>query len=114
MLKPVGVSRGRHRLQPDANATAAPRGALRRLTACTSCCVSSGSASVTVARSVARFTFTHPTPGTMPTAISTPRTHHAQLKPKAGDCCVYCSYGTVPCPPIQERGKGTCCGSSAG
>lgn len=34
MLKPVGVSRGRHRLQPDANATAAPRGALRRLTAC--------------------------------------------------------------------------------
>ena len=34
MLKPVGVSRGRHGLQPDANATAAPRGALRRLTAC--------------------------------------------------------------------------------
>jgi hypothetical protein len=23
------------------------------------------------------------------------------LKPKEGDCCVYCSYGTVPCPPIQ-------------
>ena len=23
------------------------------------------------------------------------------LKPKDGDCCVYCSYGTVPCPPIQ-------------
>ena len=23
------------------------------------------------------------------------------LKPKNGDCCVYCSYGTVPCPPIQ-------------
>ena len=36
MLKPVGVSRGRHGLQPDANATAAPRGALRRLTACRS------------------------------------------------------------------------------
>ena len=34
MLKPVDVSRGRHGLQPDANATAAPRGALRRLTAC--------------------------------------------------------------------------------
>jgi hypothetical protein len=29
------------------------------------------------------------------------------LKPKAGDCCVYCSYGSVPCPPIQETG--TCC-----
>ena len=24
------------------------------------------------------------------------------LKPKAGDCCVFCSYGTVPCPPIQS------------
>ena len=29
------------------------------------------------------------------------------LKPKEGDCCVYCSYGTVPCPPIQENKK--CC-----
>jgi hypothetical protein len=24
------------------------------------------------------------------------------LRPKPGDCCVYCSFGTVPCPPIQE------------
>ncbi|MEZ4685401.1 MAG: GDCCVxC domain-containing (seleno)protein [Bacteroidia bacterium] len=24
------------------------------------------------------------------------------LKPKQGDCCVFCSYGTVQCPPIQE------------
>ena len=24
------------------------------------------------------------------------------LRPKAGDCCVFCSYGDVPCPPIQE------------
>lgn len=23
------------------------------------------------------------------------------IKPMKGDCCVYCSYGTVPCPPIQ-------------
>ncbi len=23
------------------------------------------------------------------------------LKPLKGDCCVYCSYGTIPCPPIQ-------------
>ncbi|AXN34081.1 GDCCVxC domain-containing (seleno)protein [Vibrio coralliilyticus] len=29
------------------------------------------------------------------------------LKPLAGDCCVFCSYGTVPCPPIQISGK--CC-----
>lgn len=24
------------------------------------------------------------------------------LRPHAGDCCVYCSFGTVPCPPIQD------------
>ncbi|MCZ6502074.1 MAG: GDCCVxC domain-containing (seleno)protein [Gammaproteobacteria bacterium] len=23
------------------------------------------------------------------------------LRPKPGDCCVYCSFGDVPCPPIQ-------------
>lgn len=23
------------------------------------------------------------------------------LRPNAGDCCVFCSYGDVPCPPIQ-------------
>nr|WP_043746521.1 MULTISPECIES: GDCCVxC domain-containing (seleno)protein [Rhodospirillales] len=23
------------------------------------------------------------------------------LRPKPGDCCVFCSYGSVPCPPIQ-------------
>ena len=27
---------------------------------------------------------------------------HQLLKPKAGDCCVYCSYGDVKCPPIQQ------------
>ena len=31
----------------------------------------------------------------------------ALLKPKDGDCCVYCSYGDVACPPIQ-KGE-TCC-----
>jgi hypothetical protein len=29
------------------------------------------------------------------------------LKPKTGDCCVFCSYGTVDCPPIQQGEK--CC-----
>lgn len=24
------------------------------------------------------------------------------LKPLKGDCCVYCSYGTVACPSIQQ------------
>jgi hypothetical protein len=23
------------------------------------------------------------------------------LKPLAGDCCVFCSYGTVKCPQVQ-------------
>ena len=23
------------------------------------------------------------------------------LKPKVGDCCVFCSFGTVKCPPVQ-------------
>ena len=30
------------------------------------------------------------------------------LKPKAGDCCVYCSCGSVKCPPIQKTGKCNC------
>lgn len=29
------------------------------------------------------------------------------LKPQSGDCCVYCSYGSVKCPPIQQ-GEGCC------
>ncbi|HCO84890.1 MAG TPA: hypothetical protein DIT95_15365 [Arenibacter sp.] len=24
------------------------------------------------------------------------------LKPRTGDCCVYCSYGSVKCPPVQD------------
>ena len=26
-----------------------------------------------------------------------------ELRPKAGDCCVFCSYGSVPCPPVQAE-----------
>lgn len=25
------------------------------------------------------------------------------LRPHDGNCCVFCSFGTVPCPPIQEQ-----------
>lgn len=35
---------------------------------------------------------------------------HTVLKPLAGACCVYCSYGSGPCPPVQEQGKGACGG----
>lgn len=24
------------------------------------------------------------------------------LRPWPGDCCIHCSYGSVPCPPIQR------------
>jgi hypothetical protein len=26
------------------------------------------------------------------------------LRPKAGDCCVFCSYGSAKCPPMQASG----------
>jgi len=35
------------------------------------------------------------------------------LRPNEGDCCVYCSFGSVPCPPIQDAratGVEACCG----
>jgi len=25
------------------------------------------------------------------------------LKPKEGDCCVFCSYADTSCPPIQQN-----------
>ncbi|HJP42945.1 MAG TPA: GDCCVxC domain-containing (seleno)protein [Gammaproteobacteria bacterium] len=28
------------------------------------------------------------------------------LKPKQVDCCIFCSYGDVSCPPVQED---SCC-----
>lgn len=40
-----------------------------------------------------------------------------EMRPKKGDCCVFCSYGDVPCPPVQEqRGecrKGSCGGAAS-
>jgi hypothetical protein len=29
------------------------------------------------------------------------------VRPKPGDCCVFCSYGTVPCPPRQIEPDGS-------
>ena len=34
---------------------------------------------------------------------------HTLLRPASGDCCVFCSYGDVPCPPVQLAGRGSCC-----
>jgi hypothetical protein len=27
----------------------------------------------------------------------------AVLRPNPGDCCVFCSYGSVKCPPMQTQ-----------
>jgi hypothetical protein len=27
----------------------------------------------------------------------------ALLRPKFGDCCVFCSFGSVKCPPVQAQ-----------
>jgi hypothetical protein len=52
----------------------------------------------------------HPSVETMPTDACQffydCRECGRRLKPKQGDCCVFCSYGSVPCPPIQA---GNCC-----
>ncbi len=32
---------------------------------------------------------------------------HVTLRPKPGDCCVFCSYGSAKCPPMQT-GNGCC------
>lgn len=31
---------------------------------------------------------------------------NALLRPNAGDCCVFCSFGSVKCPPMQVSGSG--------
>src|SRR5215813_8629727 len=54
----------------------------------------------------------HQTIETMPTdtcvAIYDCKGCGATLRPLPGSCCVFCSYGSVPCPPIQE-GVEACC-----
>lgn len=30
------------------------------------------------------------------------------LRPKQGDCCVFCSYGTNKCPPMQADSHSCC------
>jgi hypothetical protein len=33
------------------------------------------------------------------------------LRPKPGDCCVFCSFGSIKCPPVQAQKA--CCGSDS-
>jgi hypothetical protein len=54
----------------------------------------------------------HQTTETMPTnacvALYDYKRCGERLKPLPGSCCVFCSYGSVPCPPIQQ-GVEPCC-----
>ncbi|HFQ15066.1 MAG TPA: hypothetical protein ENK41_01820 [Rhodobacteraceae bacterium] len=38
---------------------------------------------------------------------------HTDIQPRPGECCVFCSFGSVPCPDAQrawEQGQsGNCC-----
>lgn len=38
----------------------------------------------------------------------------AVLRPLAGDCCVYCSFGSVPCPAIQRERQAANASSEGG
>ncbi|ARN81313.1 GDCCVxC domain-containing (seleno)protein [Methylocystis bryophila] len=35
----------------------------------------------------------------------------AEMRPRPGDCCVFCSYGDVACPPKQQAKP--CCATRA-
>jgi hypothetical protein len=35
----------------------------------------------------------------------------ALLRPRPGDCCVFCSFGSVKCPPVQAQSA--CCEGNA-
>ncbi|MDZ4140977.1 MAG: GDCCVxC domain-containing (seleno)protein [Methylotenera sp.] len=41
---------------------------------------------------------------------------HVLLKPKYGDCCVFCSYGSVKCPSMQiadaDKSHKDCCNTN--
>ena len=37
---------------------------------------------------------------------------HSLIRPKPGDCCVFCSYGSTVCPPKQN--EAICCDHSNG
>jgi hypothetical protein len=38
---------------------------------------------------------------------------HVVLRPLPGDCCVFCSFGSVKCPPVQlQADADAACGCS--
>jgi hypothetical protein len=49
---------------------------------------------------------------TMPTdaciVVYTCRGCGTELRPRPGNCCVFCSYGSLPCPPVQAAETPSC------
>jgi hypothetical protein len=49
----------------------------------------------------------HRAPETMPTDaciyLYTCKKCGLEMKPRKGDCCVFCCYADVPCPPVQKE-----------
>jgi hypothetical protein len=39
---------------------------------------------------------------------------HVLIQPRRGDCCVFCSYGNMPCPPLQASADSCCQPASTG
>ena len=35
-------------------------------------------------------------------------TCNALVRPLPGDCCVFCSYGSNKCPPVQSESRSCC------
>src|SRR5690348_4954435 len=101
----MSAVRSRHRLPHFAKTRSSPqtprRGmhSLMQLVSVISCPICGHKASETMPTDVCQFFYDCEGCGT-------------RLKPKPGDCCVFCSYGSVPCPPVQaqRRGGTGCCG----
>ncbi len=36
-----------------------------------------------------------------------------ELRPKRGECCVFCAYGSWPCPQVQREGAACCAGDDS-
>jgi hypothetical protein len=58
------------------------------MTATITCAVCGGTATEPMPTDACRYLYTCDHCGT-------------SLRPRPGDCCVFCSYGRVPCPPKQ-------------
>jgi hypothetical protein len=44
--------------------------------------------------------------GCLPVFFTTAKACGAVLRPRPGDCCMFCSHGSVPCPPVQRAREG--------